>query len=61
MPEAQSRPSRHSTQAPFAGSQNCPRAAHALAIESHGERNLLVPTPDDTAEPGNRRVEITLR
>ena len=40
MPEAQSRPSRHSTQAPFAGSQNCPRAAHALAIESHGE-------PDD--------------
>jgi outer membrane protein OmpA-like peptidoglycan-associated protein len=32
-----------------------------MAIESHGERNLLVPTPDDTAEPGNRRVEITLR
>jgi adhesin transport system outer membrane protein len=32
-----------------------------MAIESHGERNLLVPTPDDTAEPRNRRVEITLR
>ncbi|QTN27570.1 OmpA family protein [Rhodoferax sp. AJA081-3] len=33
----------------------------AMAIESHGERNLLVPTPDETAEPRNRRVEITLR
>ena len=32
-----------------------------MAIESHGERNLLVPTPDDTPEPRNRRVEITLR
>lgn len=32
-----------------------------LAIESHGERNLLVPTPDETPEPRNRRVEITLR
>jgi adhesin transport system outer membrane protein len=32
-----------------------------LAVESHGERNLLVPTPDETAEPRNRRVEITLR
>ena len=32
-----------------------------MAIESHGERNLLVPTPDETAEPRNRRVEITLR
>lgn len=32
-----------------------------LTIESHGERNLLVKTPDDTAEPRNRRVEITLR
>jgi adhesin transport system outer membrane protein len=32
-----------------------------MAIESHGERNLLVSTPDDTAEPRNRRVEITLR
>lgn len=32
-----------------------------LTVESHGERNLLVKTPDDTAEPRNRRVEITLR
>jgi adhesin transport system outer membrane protein len=35
--------------------------AAALSVESHGERNLLVPTPDETAEPRNRRVEITLR
>lgn len=27
---------------------------------SHGERDLLVPTGDDTAEPRNRRVEITV-
>lgn len=33
----------------------------ALSIESHGERNLLVKTPDETAEPRNRRVEISLR
>lgn len=32
-----------------------------ISVESHGERNLLVPTPDETAEPRNRRVEITLR
>lgn len=32
-----------------------------MVIESHGERNLLVPTPDETPEPRNRRVEITLR
>lgn len=32
-----------------------------ISVESHGERNLLVPTPDDTPEPRNRRVEITLR
>ena len=34
---------------------------HALAVESHGERNLLVQTPDDTPEPRNRRVEISIR
>lgn len=33
----------------------------ALAVESHGERNLLVPTPDETPEPRNRRVEISIR
>jgi outer membrane protein OmpA-like peptidoglycan-associated protein len=27
---------------------------------SHGERDLLVPTDDGTAEPRNRRVEITV-
>ncbi|MDO9219341.1 MAG: OmpA family protein [Lacisediminimonas sp.] len=32
-----------------------------LTVESHGERNLLEPTPDETPEPRNRRVEITLR
>ena len=32
-----------------------------MSIESHGERNLLVPTPDETPEPRNRRVEVTLR
>ena len=32
-----------------------------LAVESHGERNLLVSTPDETPEPKNRRVEIVLR
>lgn len=33
----------------------------ALVVESHGERNLLVPTPDNVEEARNRRVEITLR
>jgi outer membrane protein OmpA-like peptidoglycan-associated protein len=32
-----------------------------LTIESHGESNLLVPTPDETAEAKNRRVEINIR
>lgn len=32
-----------------------------LTVESHGERNLLVATPDEVAEPRNRRVEVTLR
>lgn len=35
--------------------------AFALAVESHGERNPLVPTPDETDEPLNRRVEISVR
>ena len=33
----------------------------ALTVESHGERNLLVQTPDNTPEPRNRRVEISIR
>lgn len=32
-----------------------------LVVSSHGKRNLLVKTPDNTAEPRNRRVEITVR
>ncbi len=32
-----------------------------VTVESHGEKNLLVSTPDGTAEPRNRRVEITVR
>ncbi len=35
--------------------------ARALAIESHGERNLLIKTPDNTPEPRNRRVEVSIR
>ena len=35
----------------------------AARIEAvgRGERELAVPTPDETAEPRNRRVEILLR
>ncbi len=32
-----------------------------VTIESHGETNLLVATPDETPEPRNRRVEVTVR
>jgi len=32
-----------------------------ITVTSHGERNLLVKTPDETAEEKNRRVEITVR
>ena len=34
--------------------------ADSLLVESHGKRNLLVPTPDNTPEARNRRVEILL-
>ncbi|APW38616.1 hypothetical protein RD110_16590 [Rhodoferax koreense] len=41
------------------------KAATAEAVNvdvtSHGERNPLVPTPDNTPEPRNRRVEVTVR
>ena len=33
----------------------------AIEVTSHGEAALLVATPDDTYEPRNRRVEITIR
>ena len=32
-----------------------------MEVQSHGKRNLLVQTPDETPEPRNRRVEVTLR
>jgi len=32
-----------------------------LSVQSRGERELLVPTPDNVDEPRNRRVEIRLR
>ena len=35
--------------------------AGKIAVESHGEKNPLVPTPDNTDEPRNRRVEVTIR
>jgi peptidoglycan-associated lipoprotein len=34
---------------------------HALTVESHGKRNLLVATPDNVWEPKNRRVEVSIR
>jgi peptidoglycan-associated lipoprotein len=34
---------------------------NALVVESHGKRDLLVPTPDNTYEPRNRRVEVSIR
>lgn len=33
----------------------------ALSVESHGEQNLLIATPDETDEPRNRRVEVSVR
>ncbi len=35
--------------------------AENVTVVSHGEKNLLVPTPDNTEEPRNRRVEVTVR
>ena len=32
-----------------------------VEVASHGEADLLIPTPDGTVEPRNRRVEITIR
>jgi outer membrane protein OmpA-like peptidoglycan-associated protein len=34
---------------------------NAISVESHGKRNPLVKTPDETPEPRNRRVEISIR
>jgi outer membrane protein OmpA-like peptidoglycan-associated protein len=32
-----------------------------VEVTSHGEADLLVPTADETFEPRNRRVEISVR
>nr|WP_320190482.1 OmpA family protein [uncultured Desulfobacter sp.] len=32
-----------------------------IEITSHGEANPIVPTPDEVAEPRNRRVEVMIR
>ncbi|HCJ30263.1 MAG TPA: OmpA family protein [Pseudomonas sp.] len=32
-----------------------------LSVASHGERNLLIETPDGVSEPRNRRVEVSVR
>lgn len=32
-----------------------------IAVTSHGEKNPLVKTADETPEPKNRRVEVTIR
>lgn len=32
-----------------------------MHVNSHGEADLLVQTPDNTSEPRNRRVEVTVR
>lgn len=32
-----------------------------MAVTSHGEKNLLVKTPDNVDEPQNRRVEVIVR
>lgn len=33
----------------------------SMNLEYHGERNLLIATPDETPEPRNRRVEVSIR
>jgi outer membrane protein OmpA-like peptidoglycan-associated protein len=32
-----------------------------IEVESHGEDNPLIPTPNEAPEPRNRRVEVTVR
>lgn len=33
----------------------------SITLESHGEKHLLIPTADETPEPRNRRVQVTIR
>lgn len=35
--------------------------SNLIEISSHGEANPIVPTPDEVAEPRNRRVEVMIR
>ena len=35
--------------------------ANLMTVASHGKADLLVPTPDETVEPRNRRVEVSVR
>jgi OOP family OmpA-OmpF porin len=35
-------------------------AADKITAEGHGEKDLLIKTPDNVREPGNRRAQITL-
>lgn len=34
---------------------------YLVEVDSHGEADLLVKTPDNTPEPRNRRIEVTIR
>ncbi len=51
------------TRASFVGSliKDAKIPPERISVESHGKRNQLVATPDNTAEPQNRRVEVTIR
>ncbi len=40
---------------------NAGLAPSTIEVTTHGEADLLVKTPDNTPEPRNRRVEITVR
>ena len=33
----------------------------SITVASHGEKQLLIPTPNETPEPLNRRVQVTIR
>jgi hypothetical protein len=33
----------------------------SITVAARGKRELLVPTPDQTREPRNRRIEVTVR
>jgi len=35
--------------------------ANKTIVDSHGEKNLVIPTPDNTDEPKNRCVEVSVR